>query len=363
MLHEFHGGHGAVFGEVNGAPVVRNYGDAMAEYAALREAVAVFDLSGRGRVCLVGPDAERFLNGQVTNDVKVLRPGEGCYAALVNARARMESDVNVYRLAGEFLLDFEPGLTAAVTQRFERFIIADDVRVVDVAPHYGLLSVQGPRALEAVAALNLDEPPPARPFDSMAARHPAFGEVYVMNQPRVSLPGFDLFMPVTAQGALAAALVKAVTGLGGRLAGWEALELARIEAGLPRFGQDMDSTHLAPEAGLETRAISYTKGCYIGQEIIARLRTYGQVTRALRGLRLDPSLPALPARGDKLVCEGKEVGSITSAAWSARAGGPIALGYARRECNTVGTELVLRSHGGETRAVIVPLPFVPIASG
>ncbi|MBK9138270.1 MAG: aminomethyl transferase family protein [Verrucomicrobia bacterium] len=361
VLHDFHAGHGGVFGEVNGAAVVRNYGDPAAEYAALRGAAAVFDLSFRSRVCVLGTDAERFLHGQVTNDIKALHPGEGCYTALVNAKARIESDLNVYRLADEFLLDFEPGLTAAVTQRFDRFIIADDVRVVDAAPHYGLLSVQGPRAAQAVAALDLGVACPDREMAVALAKHATFGDVYVANQPRVGLPGFDLFVPVAALPAMAAALTEVVLGLGGRLAGWEALELARIEAGVPRFGQDMDATNLAPEAGIEARAISYTKGCYIGQEIIARLRTYGQVAKALRGLRLAGECRSLPARGDKLVREGKEVGYLTSAAVSPRVGGTIALAYVRRECNAVGTDLVVAGPAGNTPAVIVPLPFVSAA--
>jgi folate-binding protein YgfZ len=134
--------------------------------------------------------------------------------------------------------------------------------------------------------------------------------------------------------------------------------MIRIEAGLPRFGVDMDESNLAPEAGIEARAISYTKGCYIGQEVINKLRTFAHVTRTLRGLRLADDLKTLPARGDKLFREGKEVGYVTSALASPAFRGNIALGYVRRECNEPGTELVLRSGGGESTAVVVSLPFV-----
>jgi folate-binding protein YgfZ len=359
-LQEYHTARGGVFGEVNGAQVVQHYGDPAAEYAALRRFAVLFDLSFRSHVCLLGADRERFLNGQVTNNVKALRPGEGCYAALVNAKARLESDLNIYRLPEEYLLDFEPGLTAAVAQRFDRFIIADDVRVVDVAPHFGLLSVQGPRAAEALAALGLGVALPVHECDFVQSKHASLGDVYVMHQPRVGLPGFDVFVPVAAQAAAAAALAKAAETVGGRLAGWQALELARVESGIPRFGNDMDATNLAPEAGIADRAISYSKGCYIGQEIIARIRTYGQVTRALRGLRFADELPGLPGRGDKLVKDGREVGYVTSAAYSPTVDANIGLGYVRRECNAVGTELVLKTGAVETAAVIVPLPFVPV---
>src|SRR5881398_3286961 len=159
-LHKFHGGSGARFTEVNGMEVVEHYGDPPAEYAALREAAGVLDLSLRSRLCLLGTDRQKFLNGQVTNNVKDLKVGEGCYAALVNAKGKMQSDLNIYILPDEILLDFEPGYGAAVAQRLEKYIIADDVQVTDVAPHYGLLSVQGSKAAEALTALEFAMPGP-----------------------------------------------------------------------------------------------------------------------------------------------------------------------------------------------------------
>src|SRR5579862_1840703 len=122
-LHELHQSLNARFGELNGAEMVANYGDTPAEYAALREAAGVVDLSFRSRVCLTGADRARFLHGQVTNDVNRLRPGEGCYAALVTAKGKMESDLNIYALQDELLLDFEPGLTGKISQRLEKFLV------------------------------------------------------------------------------------------------------------------------------------------------------------------------------------------------------------------------------------------------
>jgi folate-binding protein YgfZ len=136
------------------------------------------------------------------------------------------------------------------------------------------------------------------------------------------------------------------------------LEAARIEAGIPRFGADMDETTLPPEAGLESRAISYTKGCYTGQEVIARIRTYGQVAKALRGLHLADDLSALPARGDKLFQDGKEVGHVTSAVHSPLLNSMLALGYVRKEHYSTGTQLHLQSGGTGFAATIVSLPFV-----
>src|SRR6266542_3456589 len=155
-LREFHKRLNGHFTEVNGMEVVDYYGDPLAEHATLRQAAGVLDLSFRSRLCLLGADRQKYLNGQVTNNVKDLKTGEGCYAALVNAKGKMQSDLNLYLLENEILLDFEPGYSAAVAQRLEKYIIADDVQVTDVAPHYGLLSVQGPKAAEVVKTLEFE---------------------------------------------------------------------------------------------------------------------------------------------------------------------------------------------------------------
>src|SRR5437868_6110205 len=150
VLQQFHQDRGGRFQELNGCELVSDYGDAPREHAALTETAGVLDLSCRSRLCLTGADRVRFLHGQVTNDIKSLRQGEGCYAALVNAKGRMQSDLNIYCLTEELLLDFEPGFTRTVSERLERYIVADDVQIVEVGALYGLLSVQGP---EAVAVL------------------------------------------------------------------------------------------------------------------------------------------------------------------------------------------------------------------
>ncbi len=357
-LHEFHHGLGAHFGEVAGEEVVLHYGDTLREHAALRESAGVLDLSFRGRLCVVGADRARFLHGQVTNNIKDLKPGLGCYAAITTNKGKLQSDLNVHCLADELLLDFEPGLAAKIAERLEKFVVADDAQVVDVTPHYGLLSVQGPQAAEIVAALVIFPALPGKSFQSVKVSDATLGDIYLVNLPRTGAAGFDLFGPVAAMGAVADKLIAAAKQSGGRACGWAALELARIEAGIPRFGADMDETNLPQEAGIESRAVSFTKGCYIGQETINRIRTIGQVSRALRGLRLPEALPALPARGEKLLHQGKEVGHITSAAVSPVLSANIALGYVRKECNAVGTELTLRNESGEWSVQVVALPFV-----
>ncbi len=346
-LHEFHHHLGARFAGLNGAEIANDYGDWLAEHAALRQSAGVLDLSFRSRICLTGADRVRFLHGQVTNDVKRLRVGEGCYAALVTAKGKMESDLNILCLADELLLDFEPGLTEKVSQRLEKFIVADDVQMMDVAPHYGLLSVQGPKAEDVIGALGLFGVPPSggpagtptdrvnaelptQPLVSLKVSDATLGEIYLMNHARLSsfpLPakrgegqgegsnasssprpsppfhggegenissGFDLFIPNSSLGAVADKLIAAAKQIGGRACGWQAFETARIEEGIPRFGVDMDENNLPLECGIENRAVSYNKGCYIGQEVINRIHSFGHVNRELRGLRLADDLKALP---------------------------------------------------------------------
>ena len=395
QLREFHQSLSARFTTVNGMEVVAAYGDALAEHAALRESAGVLDLSFRSRLCLTGADRVRFLHGQVTNDVKKLRVGEGCYAALVTAKGKMVSDFNIFALQDELLLDFEPGLTQTITERLEKYIVADDVQVVEVAPHYGLLSVQGPKADEVVRVLGVFGEIPAKEFNSVKVSDATLGDIYLVKRPRLdgeafglrgqaqrdpALPGeaqvvtppkapsplrsagavqngFDLFVPSVALAAVADKLIAAAKSVGGRACGWTAFETARIEAGIPRFGTDMDETNIPLECGIEARAVSYTKGCYIGQEVINRIHSIGHVNRELVGLRLADNLKTLPAKGDKLFHAGKEVGHVTSAVASPTLKANLALGYVRREVNAVGNELTSHAVDGENPSTIVGLPF------
>ena len=321
--------------------------DLIMEHQALRHAAGVLDLSARSRLCLTGADRKRFLHGQVSNEVNNLNVGEGCYAALVTAKGKLQSDLNIYCLENELLLDFEPGLTRRVTERFEKYIIADDVQVVDVSPHYGLVSLQGPKARSVLESMNVFASLPERPYQFVTAQTEA-GELYGANHARTAVAGFDLFVPV----AVVNSMLQAAQEAGAFKCSPEALDMARIEAGIPRFGVDMDETNLASEA-IEASAINYAKGCYIGQEVISRIRAYGQVAKALRGVKLS----VMASRGDKLFVGDREVGYVTSALGSPTFKANIGLGYVRREHNQIGTKLVLRTEAGEGEAIIVPLPF------
>lgn len=357
LLHDFHERMGAAFSEMSGEEIVSDYGDGPAEYAALHQTAGVLDFSFRGRICLVGNDRVRFLHGQITNDVKKLQTGEGCYAAITTAKGKMESDLNVFNLRDELLLDFEPGLTERISRRLEKFIVADDAQVVNVAPHYGLFTVQGPRSVEAVEAAGLTATLPAGERAIVKVADEAAGEIYLAKCRRLFEPGIDVFAPNQTLHRLAERLVSGVRKAGGRPCGWTAFETARIEAGIPRFGADMDDTNLPMEC-IESRAMSFNKGCYIGQEVLNRVHAIGQVAKTLRGLRLARDLRQLPKRGDKLMLNGREMGYITSAAWSPVLEANIAMGYVRREANEIGTDLTVDTENEPSGAKIVELPFV-----
>src|SRR3954462_3765053 len=194
--------------------------DIAADYRALTEGAAFIDLSNRGRLCLVAADRQAFINGQVTNNVKDLAPGQGCYAALVNAKGKMTCDLNVFVLADEILLDFETGLGAKVSERLEKYIIADDVQIVDASSSYGLLCALGPKAIEKCESLGWHVP--AKPYEIVIQ-----GDVYIAQTLRLGAPGVDIFYPLNT-GKIAGKRLPVDYG------SVEACDTVRVEQGIPR---------------------------------------------------------------------------------------------------------------------------------
>ncbi len=306
-----------------------------AQYRQLREECGLLDRSARGKLLVTGPDAAEFLQGQVTNDVEALEPGEGCYAALLDRKGHIQADMRVLRLAaGEFWIDTGPQ-TAAVTRRhLETYKIGREVEVEDVTESRAIVSLIGPAtgAVAGTAAL----PPHANETTSVAA---------VECIAAGTAGGVDLIADAAEAGRLVAVLREA----GAAEVDEAAAEILRIEAGVPRFGAEMSAETMPAEAGIVEAAVSFTKGCYIGQEPVARLHHRGRPNRHLRGLRL--SAPAEP--GTPLSLGDREVGRVGSAAVSP-AHGPIALAIVRREAEP-GDELAVGEDGVTAR--VVDLPF------
>jgi len=305
------------------------------QYRQLREECGLLDRTGRGVIAVNGPDAAEYLQGQLTNDVEALAVGEGHYAALLDRKGHMQSDMRVLRPAAEeILIDTEPDARAAVLSHLRMYSIGRDVEVVDVSGERAFLSLIGPRAAEiagtAVLAENFCEAAAVGGVECLAAGARA---------------GIDLICAAADGGRLRQALLAA----GAVEISEAAAEILRIESGVPRFGAEMNAETMPAEAGIVEQAVSFTKGCYIGQETVARLHYKGRPNRHLRGLRL--SGEAEP--GAVLRLAEKEVGRLGSAGVSP-AFGPIGLAIVRREAEP-GAELSVGEDG--VTAEVAALPF------
>jgi tRNA-modifying protein YgfZ len=266
----------------------------------------LIDLSDRAKLRVTGPDRIRFLNGQLTNDIANLKPGISAYACALSAKGKLCGDLYVTQLKDALLLDYESALRKSIPRRLEKYLIADEVELEDVTEQFALFHLSGVALAEAI----LPE-----------------GTITTSN--RFALDGKDLLLPATLKNVASKILNEAPLTTA-------ELERFRIERGIPRWGPELSEEVIPNEAGLDDRAISYTKGCYLGQEIISRIKSLGHVNRHLRGVRLVKGPDLEP--GDKLATEvGKQIGTVTSAARSERLGGWIGLAYLRRGFDQPGT--------------------------
>ena len=339
-------------------------------YDAARRGAAFADLSARGRIVLKGSDRAAYLQGLLTNDVAALASGEGCYSAWLTPQGRMTADMAVVNLGDELLLDVGPGVTAMLLDRLREFVFTEDVTVEDRTAAWAALAVHGPAAARIVADLVR----PAEDGTPLGAdalgRLPEYRQrpgrfadapVAVVRSDEIGEVGFVLY----AETAAARPLAGALAGAGAAELDAETVALLRLEAGRPAFPDDMDESTIPLEAGIESRAISHTKGCYVGQEVIVRIlhRGQGRVARRLVGLRLDPD-DSPPAGGAALLAAERPdtdaVGAVTTARRSPALGRPIALAYVKRELAAPGTKLVASDGARRLSAVVTSRPFLPL---
>ena len=361
-LEEAHGRAGARLVEREGCVVPASFGDAGAEYEAVRGGGAgLFDLSSRGLFEVAGAEAVPFLNGMVTNDVARLEDGAWMHAAFPNPQGRLVAAARFVRQGDVFLVDTEPATRAALLRWLERFVYAGDFRVRDLGardqPHgTALLSVQGASAAGVVGAALGEEA--ARVGRGRAAFVRAAGgerPAVVIRATHTAEDGFDLFVSAANATAVWQSLVEA----GARPAGHDSLEVLRVEAGLPRYGVDASDANVVLEVVDEDEAVSYTKGCYAGQEIIARIHWRGHVAKRLAGIIFDRG--AAPPSDARLrdCAGGREVGRITSAVFSPRLRRHVALALVRHDSLAAGTELKVFTEDAEVCAAhVAGLPLV-----
>ncbi|MDE3132439.1 MAG: folate-binding protein YgfZ [Acidobacteriota bacterium] len=311
------------------------------DYAAITAGVGLLDRSPRGKLALTGADARDFLQGQVTQDVAALTAGQGCYAAFLTPKGKMLGDLRVLDAGTELLLDTERVALQALFNMIRRYSLGYAVELHKRTLECGLLSLIGPLADELVTSGGAT-PGPAEHEHQMVTLGGAPARAV-----RTDV-GIDLLVAAPDAEAVRAAVLEA----GAVAVGEAAAECLRIERGRPRYGVDLDDSVIPQEAGLNARAVSFTKGCYVGQETVARLFYRGRPNRELRGLSSGQPL----AVGTELASEQRVVGTVTSAALSPRLGA-IALALVRREAAVGAT---LRA-GAEQQAVVGELPFAPAA--
>lgn len=348
-LQDLHEQNGAVFLEREGWRLPAHFRDPAAEYDAVRSVAGWLDLADRALVSVTGPDSAEWLQGMLSNDLEVLGTGEGAPAAVLNIQGKILADVRVFRTGDAFLLDLDEPLLPGVLAHLHRYLIADEVELGDLSQRLALVSLQGPEA-EAVLARFL--PADSLPATDLSHRESrwAGGELRVIRATHTGEPGFDLAAPPKALAAMAALpALRGVPWIGGH-----AQEVLRIEAGIPRYGVDMDAETLLLETCLD-RAVSFTKGCYLGQETVERIHSRGHVNRKLVGLKVEGHL--VPGRDDPVLHDGRPTGRVTSATASPRLQCPIALGYVHRDCAEPGSAVTIAHGDRKVAAAVHALPF------
>jgi folate-binding protein YgfZ len=323
-------------------------------YQAARKRAAFIERSARGRLLVSGRDRASYLQGLLTNDTVALKAGEGCYAAYLTPQGRMISDVRVYELGDVILLSLPGEAKDAVLAKLDQFIFSEDVQLGDVTGTFGQIAIVGPEAARIAGALLDDSPAPrlAALGEHGNIRGSIMGQAAIVTRiTDMGEPGFEFYVERDATGPLKVRLAsEGAVELDGQTA-----EVLRVEAGVPEFHHDMDEETIPLEAGIESRAISLTKGCYVGQEVIIRVlhRGHGRVARKLVGLTLDGDV--VPERGSIVKSDQKDVGEITSSVRSIALDRPIALAYLQRDFLTPGTQVSVDG----VHAIVTQPPFVP----
>lgn len=323
---------------------------AATEYAAVRSGAGVVDRSDAGVVEVTGRDRATFLHAMLSNDVKSLQPGQGCTAALLDVHGKVQTFLTVWALDDRMLMLTPPGLAAKTVESLDTFLFSEKAYLRDASGEFGLLLVAGPETtamIERIAHVAL----PEQPWNHAAAQL-VDGDVRIV---RGSGESGETEAWIACSSGEVENVRKAVRAAGALPVGEAAWESLRIETGTPLFGADVDPGVLLPEVPFEDR-VSYSKGCYLGQEVVVRIRDRGHVNRTLRGLVLDGQSP--PARDDRVLAGADEVGRVTSATWSYGLGRPIALAFVRRQHAEPGTVLAVAVAGGERLpATVSALPF------
>jgi glycine cleavage system T protein (aminomethyltransferase) len=348
---------GAQFVEVAGWEVPLSYGDVTAEYHAVRGAVGIADLSYRGKIRVTGEDRVKWLQSIISNDLLPLSSGHGVYSSLLTHKGKMLTYFRVYVHSDRLLIEDVGEIGETTFQALRKFLLYGTKAKMDQAADLSLLLVSGPRTERLITA-------------ALGTQVGLVGQLAPLSYVMIEVDGhqawvirteetgeldIEILVPVAILPTLWARLWEVGASLGAKPFGAEAREILRVEAGLPRAGVDLTEEIVPPEANLEGKAFSLSKGCYPGQEVVARMDTYGSVRRRMVGLLL--SEPVVPPRGAKLYSGDREVGWVSSAARSPEKGRALAIGFPLRDFSAPGTPLAVEIDGGRHEATVQQLPF------
>lgn len=355
-LLTFHQSNGAVFAERQDWLLPFHFGNANAEYKAVRSAAGLIDRCHRSLLQVTGPDRFSFLQGMLSNDLRDIKPGEGQYATVLNQQGKVLGDVRVLQSENSFYLDLWAVVKDKIVAHLNRYLVADEVEIGDRSEGYGTLSVQGPQSTGLLQNLVTQGEVPERPLCHTIVDVDGV-KICVVRDSHTGEAGFDLIIPVEALPRIAQRATELGQPFSVMWVGEEAQNTLRVEAGIPRYGADITEDNLLLETGLE-HAVSFKKGCYLGQEVVERIRSRGHVNKKLCGLLLDGQHPA--RAGDSISGAGKKIGAITTSVYSPALARPIALGYLHRDFWTLGTIVSVDREGESIAAVVAELPFLPV---
>jgi folate-binding protein YgfZ len=336
---------GATFGEYRGAETPARFTDVNREIQALRSGCGLYDLGWQARMAATGEDRQRWLNGMVTNNIRDLAEHRGVYSFLLTPQGRIQGDMFVYHRGDRILIDTDWSQAAKLKEIFERYIIMDDVEIAEPVST-NAIALEGPQAAELLQKAGFD----VTNMQPLEVRATAAG-VELIYKPTAKHSVYELSGPP----ATMATLWSQFAAAGATPVGYEALELWRVVKGVPLYGQDISERYL-PQETEQMQALHFSKGCYVGQEIVERIRSRGQVHRGLAGIAISDASAAI-SPGTKIQREGKDVGEVTSVALLPSHNGTgarkVALGYIRREAGAAGTEVTV----GGAAARVSNLPF------
>ena len=335
---------GGSLGSYAGVSTAARFGDVNAEFAALTKDAGVYDLGWRAKIKVTGEDRVRWMNGMVTNNIRDLKPNEGNYNFVLSPQGRIQGDMYIYQRGDALLIDTEQSQREALLKLLDHFIIMDDVELQDVSAEMASIGVQGPRATEVLKKIGI-EPSCADPL-IVCDVHWQGETIQVTRMVSDDFLTYELWMSPE----IAPKLWDAVVAAGAKPVGYEALEKFRVYAGVPKYAQDIREKDL-PQETEQTHALHFAKGCYIGQEIVERIRSRGAVHRMFTGFRLTQDA----APGSEVLADGKKIAELTSVARVPRNGSEelVALGYIRREAGKPGALFKI----GDADVTVAALPF------